>query len=424
MRFYACLVCVALVSGAAPAIGQGMSMEQAVALALARNHDVIASRLELETAEFDRVQAGVYPNPVFGYGLGNLVLGRATGSPPMPQPGFFGQTVHAFSISDVVDIWGKRSARLRAANRSVAFKKLLAEDAIREIVYAVRSAFADVVREQSERDLSHETRARYDETVHLSRSRFAAGDISDAELKKVELEGLRYQNAEVDAVMELDLSRQKLAALLALGSADQLPGPLQETEAPRMDYAMGPLIDRALMQRPDVRAAKEAKLLSDAMLAQARREADPDISLGLVYTHSQFTVSGDNSNTIGVAISVPLPIFDRNQANIGRAEVDRRRADNEGQKLVLEVRYDVAGAFRRVERAKSLLDVFNGGMLTRAESALKVAENSYRAGGISLLELLEAQRTYLETRAQFLRAVYDYRQATIDMMYAVGGAVL
>ena len=92
---------------------------------------------------------------------------------------------------------------------------------------------------------------------------------------------------------------------------------------------------------------------------------------------------------------------------------------------------------RRAERAETLLAVFErpagsgvpgnptatsdrGGMLERAETALRVAEKSYRAGGISLIELLEAQRTYLDTRAQYLRARYDFRQATVDVTHAVG----
>src|SRR5581483_7084111 len=140
------------------------------------------------------------------YSIGNLVLGA--GNPQGDQhlsPGFGEQTVQQIGISEIVDIWAKRNARLRAASRSLAHKKLLVADALRNIVYAVRTAFADVLREQAELGLARETRSRYDETVRLSRSRFAAGDISEAELKKVELEGMRYHNVELDAEMELDL---------------------------------------------------------------------------------------------------------------------------------------------------------------------------------------------------------------------------
>src|SRR4029079_4061976 len=101
------------------------------------------------------------------------------------------------------------------------------------IAHAVRSAHTSVQREQSERALARETQARYAETIRLTRARRAAGDISERELQKIELEGLRYDNAVIDAEMELDLTRQRLAALLGLGSPASLPPELEEARVRR-----------------------------------------------------------------------------------------------------------------------------------------------------------------------------------------------
>jgi len=409
-----------------PARGEvGLTMEQAVAIALARNHDVIAAKLGVEAALLDRVQASLYPNPVLSYSLGNLVVGahNPQGAPPIPAPGFFGQTQHSLAVSEIIDVWAKRNARMRTAERAAALTRLRVQDALREIVYAVRSAFADLRREQSERELSHETRARYDETVRISRARFQSGEISQSDLRKVELEGLRYQNAEIDAEMEYDLTRQRLAALLGFGSVAELPGNAVSWEIGRLPLELGALVERALHERPDVQAARQAKEVSLAALEQARREAMPDLSLSVTYNHSEFLASGDNPNSLGFGLSLPVPLFDRNQANIGRAKLDGRRADNEAQRLYVQVQHEVADAVRRAARAAQLLAVFEGGMLERAETALRVAETSYRAGASSLLELLEAQRTYLETRAQYVRGQHGYRQAIIDVMHAINGEV-
>src|SRR5262249_35179617 len=89
----------------------------------------------------------------------------------------------------IIDVWNKRGARIDAANQARELKRLEVEDALREIVYAVRTAYADVLREQAENKLSREVRARYEETVRLSRERRAAGEISEADLQKTELEG-------------------------------------------------------------------------------------------------------------------------------------------------------------------------------------------------------------------------------------------
>ena len=421
---------VTLVSSSAHA--EGLTVEQAVALALQRNRDVVAAKLDIEASQLDVVAARVYPNPTIEYTVGNLVLGKAndTTNEIGAQPGFAGQTVQSVSISEVVDIWAKRSARTEAATRGVEHQRLMTEDALREIVHAVRSAFADVVREQSERDLAHEVADRYAHTFRLSQARFKAGDISEADLRKVELEGLRYQNDVVEADMELDLARQKLAALLGASSPGDLGMGLLVAPDTRPTFDVKGLIAQALERRPDLRAAQAGRGQGEAALGAARREVYPDISLGAGYTHSNFTVSGDNSNSMALSLSMPLPLFDRNQAGIGRARLDIRRADNEIERLRLQIGHDVVEAVRKAQRSQTLLAVFEGapaenrenstGMVAKAETALHVAEKSYQAGAISLLEFLEAQRTYLDSKTQYLRALYDFRQAVVDVMYAAG----
>jgi cobalt-zinc-cadmium efflux system outer membrane protein len=124
---------------------------------------------------------------------------------------------------------------------------------------------------------------------------------------------------------------------------------------------------------------------------------------------------------VSLNVSAPLPLFDRNQAGIGRAELARKRAENESARLELVIRRDVTEAVRKVTRAQALLGVYEGGgMLKRSEQALTVAEKSYKAGAISLLELLEARRTYIDTQASYLRAQHDLRQSTVDLTHAVG----
>jgi len=427
-------------AAAAPATSGGaLSMEQAVSIALSRNRDVIAAKMEIEAAELDVVAARVYPNPVLAYSVGNVVLGNANGQMGAlgRDPGAFGQLVHAVGIDEILDVWSKRSARTRAAERGVAQRRHLTEDALREIVHAVRSAFADVLRAQSERDMAREVSARYADTARLSAARFRAGDIAEAELRRIELEGLRFSNAVIDAEMQLDLGRQRLATLLGLGAnGAALPGERLIEPESRPTFDLPRLVERALEQRPDLKAAGAARAVGEAQLTAAEREVYPDLTLGATYTHSAFTVSGDNPNALALSLSMPLPLFDRNQANIGRARLDMRRADNDVARLRLGVEADVTGAVRRSERARTLLASFEkpavpgagphdgsadpGGLLARAEGALRVAERSYKAGASSLLEMLDAQRTYLDTRAQYLRALHDFRQAAIDVANALG----
>jgi outer membrane protein, heavy metal efflux system len=431
LRFAGVLLAVSVVVAPMEAHADALTQEQAVAIALSRNRGAIAAKLDIEGAELDIVAARVYPNPTLSYAINNLVLGKGNTQPgpngvPTVHPGFLDEPVQTVGVTQVLDLWSKRGARSSAAEQGVARQRLVTEDALREIAYAVRSAFADVSREQSERDLAREVSQRYAETVRISQARFRAGDISEAELRKIELEGIRYQNAVIDAEMQWDVSRQKLAAIMGLGSARELPGDRVAEPATRPTFDVVRLTADALEHRPDLRAAGASRKVAEAELSAARREVYPDFELGASYTRDSFTVSGDNPNSLGLSLSLPLPLFDRNQAAVGRARLDMRRADNDGARLRLDVEHEVGEAVRKTTRAQVLLQIYEGaagggaGMLARAEAALRVAEKSYKAGAASLLDLLEAQRTNLETRADYLRVVYDFRQAAIDVTHAVG----
>jgi outer membrane protein, heavy metal efflux system len=402
---------------------KSLTMDEAVQVAFRLNRDIIAARLDLESAEYDKVAAKVYPNPIVSYQVGDLVLGHGNAqdkSPPV-RPGFFSQTVHSVGVSELIDIWAKRQQRLNVAEQGLRYKRLLVEDVLREVAYAVRSAYTDVVRQRSELQFSIEVRDRYEQTVRLSHSRFTAGEISEAEFRKVELEGLKYQNAVIDQQTQRDLAVQSLAAVMGLGAFDELPDIYEVETVTPLRRSLTDLTDDALKSRPDIRALIEGRRYASSALSSARREAYPDLTLGVTYTHSEFQVSGDNPNTLALGISMPLPIFDRNQANIGRAAVDIRRFDNDRARLTLQIQHEVAASVRNLSRAETLLALFEqGGMLERAETSLRVTEKSYKAGAVSLLEFLEAQRTYLEIHDEYLHAQYDKRRSEVDLIHALG----
>jgi outer membrane protein, heavy metal efflux system len=408
-------------SSMAPVSGRRLDSEEAVQIAMQRNRDVIAARLDVKLAEYDRVAAAMYPNPVLSYQVGNLVIGRGNRDNTPAHPSLFSQPVHTVGIGEVLDIWAKRAKRVDVAAQSQRVRLLQLEDLLREVAHSVRSAFVEALRNRMQLDFSREVQQRYDETVRLSRSRFRAGEISESEYRKIELEGLKYQNAVVDAELESDIARQQLAAIMGLRSAADMAQELDDVRILPVGGTVERLTQQAIEQRPDYRGLLESRRLAQGALVLARREAYPDLTLSVSYTHSAFEISGDNPNTVGLGASIPLPLFDRNQAGIGRAQVRTEMSDNDIVRLGLQIRHDVAGAVRKFKRAETLLRVYReGGMLNRAEVAQEVAERSYKAGAVSLLEFLEAQRTFLEIRDQYLNAVADQQQSTVDLLYVLG----
>ena len=402
-------------------------MDQAVAVALQRNRDVDRGAAgDRGGASWTSSRRGSTRTRSSATRSATWCSGkRATRSAGAPaRPGFFEQPVQTVGVSEIIDVWAKRSARMpgrRAGRRApaAAGRGRAARDRLRRPL-GVRRGGARAVASGSSRATS---RDRYAETVRLSQARFKAGDISEAELRKIELEGLRYQNAVIDAEMQLDVARGKLAALLASRRPRELPA--ERLAEPDASGAARPRRSAALDARALGAAARPARRGRGAVagrrrVASAKREALPDISLGAAYTHSDFTVSGDNPNTLG-AFSCRC----RCRSSIATRPTSAgpsstaARADNDAERLRIAVTREVAEAVRRT-RAATLLasskaagaNVLGMPTGTSDRAACSSAprprcaspRSRTRPGAVSLLELLEAQRTYLETRAQYLRA--------------------
>jgi cobalt-zinc-cadmium efflux system outer membrane protein len=396
-----------------------LSEADAVSAALTRSRDLIAARLNVEAAEVDKVAARIWPNPQFSYAAGNLVLPPGNQQQVGLNPAFFSQPVHTVGLSQQVDIWFKHAKRVETAERGTEAARLQVESAAREVVHAVRGAFAEALHAQEERALAEQARARYDETVRLSAAKYKVGETAKTDFKKIELERLRYVQAEHEAQLALELAREKLAQTLVLPPG-ALPDGLEPTVPKPTDDTVEALTQKALDQRPDMMAQRKLIERAQAALASQHRELLPDVTIGLSYSRDYFTISGDNPNSVAFSVGLPLPVFDRNQGGIGHAAVDLRTAENTRDQLELTVRHDVADAARRIDSTKTVYALLNDEVAPRATDALTVAEKSYQAGATSLLELLEAQRTYVDVRRDLAGALFNLRQASIDVAYAVG----
>ena len=349
-------------------------------LAMLRNRDLIAARLQVQQAMVEQLAARMFQNPEVAYGLGNVILGRGNPQEQDLRPRPFEQLQHTVSLSQSLDVVGKRALRRRAAHCGVLASRLRVEEAWRQVRHSVRTAFAEVLREQEELRLASDMRRRYDNTVALSQKRLQAGEISVAEHDKIILEKLKYVNDEIDAQTELQTSRQSLAGLLAYPSAQALPDSLQDEAPQPQSRDTAALFALALQARADLQALQLEHQQAATGLRVARRDAVAQPQLGLAYTRSYFQASGDNPHALGLQLAVPLPLFARNQDGIRAAEVAVLTLDNALEARRLQIAADVRQAVAQVARARAMLDIFETDMLRRADGALGVAEKSYRAG--------------------------------------------
>ena len=386
------------------------SPEQAVELALARAPILRSAEAGRRAALGDRVQAGLRPNPEFGFSAENL---GGTGS-------YGGITTmqSTYSFAQRIETGGKRQARVGAAEGGVALTGLDAEAVRLDLVREVLRALADAVATGRAVGIARERVRLAEDVLRATRGRVEAGREPFVQQRRAEVAretaGVAFDRSERDA----GLARRSLAVLLA---------------APRVEV----MVDRAawfddLGPRPDptrmmaAPAGQLDRVRLDALIAQRRaelelqrRNAIPDVTVvGGVRRYRE--AGGDVAFVLG--LSVPLPIFDRNQGNIQRAgaEVNRAEADAERGRLYLDAA--LADAERRLDQAWRAADTLRHSVLPAAEEASTFAREGYAAGKFSLLEVLDAQRILTEAREQLNGARLEVQQLRADIARLRGRA--
>jgi len=376
------------------------------------------ARAAEEAARADVSQAKLRPNPTLSLGASNVPL--ETNPPPIGNgPGLGNNLVTSIGIEQPIELGGKRSHRVAVAKGALTGAGLSRADAVRKAKAELKLAFWGAVRARERRALAEQVRARSAETLRIMRARYANQDISALDLDKIELETAQQENEVADAVANERAAVADLLRLVGPGAPAQVEvsGELA-SHAPPLDVDR--LAERARAHRPDLAAARRAAETARLSLSLAQSQAVPDVTVGLGYTRSRAVQSGDNPQTLGLTISVPLPLFSRNQGEIQKARVEISRTDDATRALEAGVAREVAAAHARYAAAAEKVARYDGGALARAERSLAVAEKTYRSGDRSLLEFLEAERTFIAVRADYLDTMYELRAARLELEQAVG----
>lgn len=411
---------LALSLGAASAEPPSWTLADAVAAFLASSPELQLARLRERAAAGELTQAGLRPNPEASLSLGNIPL-RANASGSGNGVHFHDNWVGTAGLTQSLELGGKRSRRVAAASERLAVARLSTEEALRLARFEVERAFWQAVLAQAHRQLAEEIQARYQATARIFRARFAADDVAKSDVEKIELEALRQENDLDDARAAEHAALHDLLRLVGPGAPPEVrlraelprsPPPLPDLEALR----------RQAEGRSDLRVAAGQLRAARAALDVARAEAVPDLSVGVTYTHSQAFAAGDNPDVLAFTIGLPLPVFHRNQGEIARASSEVASAETELAAARAGVDREIEAAMARLRAARDKVARYQEGTLARADRALQVAERAHREGAASLLALLEAERTYIALRQDYLDTLFELRVALLEVGRATGAA--
>jgi outer membrane protein, heavy metal efflux system len=389
-----------------------VTLDEALAMLRRQSPELLAGALRVRAARGDVTTARLLPNPTVSAGVANLPLGRTN-----PAGLGVGDTiVGQVGVAEEILLPGKRGARVAAAEGREAAASAEHADLERRLAFELRARFVALLEARERLRLARDDLDRYRETVRVSGARAREGEISPAELDKIALEQRGFEREVADAEGDRREAVAELLPLLGVDAADVEPvGVLGLPEAP-VDAER--LVSDALAHRPDLLAAARAQEAAEAALRLARAERWPNPTVGLQYTHSEFQVSGDLADQLGTSVSVPLPIFNRNQGEIARAEAEALIARREVEKLRLTIPQEVRSAVSSYTLARARARRLEDAFLHQAGEARQAAEVSYREGAVSLLEFLEAERTYVQTEREHLAALRDANTAAFDVTRA------
>jgi cobalt-zinc-cadmium efflux system outer membrane protein len=371
---------------------------------LRTSREITGLRAQIGEARFDVVTSELWPNPQLAVSGSIVVAGRD--NPPGPLYNWAPQ------VSVPLPIFGQISARKREALAALHVAEVSVAAALwsraADLEQAlVERAFAAAEVEEIQRNQRELT--RIDDIV---RARAAAGANPRYDVLRVSITEATFRAALAAASAKRDKAEADIVALMAAPGVTQMPITRAGLAAFRGPENAAQLVALALQRRPDLLLAQRGVLAAQATASRYRAENTPipSLQLGALVSHETFSVSP----TAGLAIT--LPMFDRNQGLIGRAQADAAGQSATAEGLEARIRAEVIGDFQVRADARRALDEFRGGGLSATTELLQRAEVSYQAGGnFSILDLLDAYRAVWEARAQELELERTFAEAEADL---------
>lgn len=383
------------------------------------NPTLLADKLTVDEFKAQEVTAYLRPNP-------NLTL-TVDGTQIAPSNGVwqpFTGTFESPGVSYLHERQHKRELRLESAKKASLIAESSHRDLERDMLFSLRSQFVATLEAKAVLRLAKDNLTYYDHVLDVSRERFKAGDIAQVDLDRLELQRVQYESDLETA--EVNLRTAKILLLTLLN--DRMP--VEQFDVTGLfDFGeqLGSRDDFrkiALDTRPDLRAAIEAvdKAQTDHKLAVANGSTDP--TFGTWYTHNGSFNNPLATNTLGVSISVPLRIFDRNQGEKLRTQLDITRTEKLHDATEAQVLSDVDSAYAAVDSTLTLLRPYKAKYLEQSVRVRDIVSFSYQHGGASLLDFLNAQSEYRGVQLNYANLVASYLMAAAQLNMAIGQEVL
>jgi outer membrane protein, heavy metal efflux system len=402
-----------------PRDSRALTVAEAVEEALQHNLALMAERSNLSIADASLVAARLRPNPVVSLSADHLDL-RGTGFNDVNNGG---PPEIAARVDVPFERGRKREARIEVASFLASAAQAQFADAVRALKGDVTQAAVDVVAARAARDLVADNLRAFEELARVNQARATAGSIAPFESTRAQVAMLQFRSTMVRADLDLATALARLKTLLGRSPGDPLE--LAQDLGGGTSGAVpdvGDLQRVALATRPDLRALElaQSRSLADLRLQEALGKVD--YTIGAEYRRQQ-GIAG-KSNSLGFFFSAPLPISNRNQGEIVRAGAEGEQAARQIAARRAQVAADVQSAYHEYAETREMVRAMERDLLQPATAVRDIAAYTYRSGGSTLLDLLDAERAFTDTMQSYVEAQASLRRSIARLNTAVGAEVV
>jgi outer membrane protein, heavy metal efflux system len=411
-RRFAPLAISFLLSGAGAAQNTTtISLDQAIDLALSHNHSIQATRTMILQNQAQEITANLRPNPT---------LGADTQFLPFFSPqDFSGDNLNDVQQFDIgigylFERGHKRQRRLQAARDQTGVTRAQVADAERTLAFNVGQQFVAVLLAESTLQFALQDLQGFQQTVDIGETQYKAGYIGEGDYLKIKLQLLQFQT---------DVSSARLAKTQALVNLRQLLGynavPADYDVVGDLAYQplkvnLEDLQMRALRERPDFKATELGITAARSQILLAKANAKVDVNGTYDFSH----VSGES--TASLFVNFELPVFNRNQGEIARTSYALTQAQEQQQGASDTVLSDVANVYEALRSNDEVVQLYTSGYLKQAQDSRDISQYAYKRGAASLLDFLDAERSYRFVQLAYRQALASYMTALEQLKEAVG----
>jgi outer membrane protein, heavy metal efflux system len=377
-----------------------ISLEEALKIAIEKNPQLQSTRDQIDAAIGSLRQSKLYPNPV---------LELLAEEIPSSELGL-NQSQNLVGITQPIITGGKRGLGIKVSEKSKEKNELERDAVLLAVIADTKKAFYKVVADQEGYSIAKKVEEIAKGIYESEKVRFDAGEVAITNVIRAEVELSKARNLVSNAEGNLQNSLKELQTAMGIPE-ETIGGVTGRLFTQPGELSLHDLEVNMKKNQPLLNASKKSVEIAETQLMLEKRQVIPDISVSAGYKR----LSLENVDTIQMGIEIPAPFFNRNQGNVQKGKALSRKAKSENLSVYNELLFQLKKNFNSYNVERKRVAEFRNKILPRAEESLKLIEKGYKEGEFNYIDLLDAQRTWAETRISYIESLKNLNLLIADV---------